>query len=139
MSDPFLDIAPATETVAGVPVTGVTLHMVAGLMTKSPVLGAMIAGGTVDAAQLAGAAPDAVTALVLAAIGRPGDAAAEEKFKGLPLGLQAQFLDAAIRATFPEGVGPFKETLLRLASALKVSAADAGDDAAAGSPAPSRG
>lgn len=138
MSDPFLDIAPASETVAGVPVTGVTLRMVAGLMAKSPVLGAMIGGGTVDAAQLAGAAPDAVTALVTAAIGRPGDAAAEAKFDGLPLGLQAQFLDAAIRVTFPEGIGPFKDRLLRLASALTVSAPAAGDAAPAASPAPSR-
>jgi hypothetical protein len=135
MSDPFLDIAPATETVAGVTVTGVSLRVIAGLVARSPVLADLLAGGTLQADRLLAAAPDAVAAVVAAAIGRAGDAAAEAKFDGLPLGLQVQFLDAAIRATFPEGIAPFKDRLLRLASALTVSAAAAGDDAPAASPA----
>ena len=133
MADPLLDIAPATETVAGLTVTGVSLRSVAGLMVRFSVLADLFGGGTVEANKMLAAAPDAVSAVIAAAIGRAGDQAVEKKIDGLPLGTQADLLDAAIRLTFPRGIGPFRDRLVQLASSLTVAPL-AGDGAAPASP-----
>ena len=121
MADPLLDIAPATETVAGLTVTGVSLRSVAGLMVRFSVLAELFGGGPVEANKMLAAAPDAVSAVIAAAIGRAGDDAAEKKIDDLPLGTQADLLDAAIRLTFPRGIGPFRDRLVQLASSLTVA------------------
>jgi hypothetical protein len=131
--DPLLDIALATETVAGLTVTGVSLRGVAKLMRRFDVLADLFAGGVVESARIIDKAPDAIAAVLAAAIGRPGDEAAEKKLDDLPLGTQAELLDAAIRLTFPGGIGPFKDRLVQLASSLTVAQL-AGDGAAPASP-----
>ena len=133
MADPLLDIAPATETVAGLTVTGVSLRSVAGLMVRFSVLADLFGGGTVEANKMLAAAPDAVSAVIAAAIGRAGDQAAEKKIDDLPLGTQADLLDAAIRLTFPRGIGPFRDRLVQLASSLTVAPL-VGDGGASASP-----
>ena len=132
--DPLLDIAPASEVIAGLTVTGVSLRGVAKIMARQPILAELFGGGTVDLTRALAAAPDAVAAFVAAAIGRAGDDAAEAAIDNLALGTQAQLLDAAIRYTFPEGIAPFKDRLLRLASALTVNAVEGADGAAQASP-----
>jgi hypothetical protein len=129
--DPFLDIAPVTQTIAGLTVTGVSLRRVAALMVQFPVLAGMFKGGGVDASNLMEAGPDVVTAVIAAAAGRTGDKAAEKKIDDLALGTQAELLLAAVRATFPDGVDPFKDRLLQLASLLTVTSAAGGDVAEA--------
>jgi hypothetical protein len=136
MADPLLDIAPATETVAGLTVSGVSLRSVAGLMVRFSVLADLFGGGTVEANKMLAAAPDTVSAVIAAAIGRAGDQAAEKKIDDLPLGTQADLLDAAIRLTFPRGIGPFRDRLVQLASSLTVAPL-AGDGGAPASPAQS--
>ena len=133
MNDPLLDIAPATETVAGLTVTGVSLRSVAGLMVRFSVLADLFGGGTVEVSKMLAVAPDAVSAVIAAAIGRPGDQAAEKKIDDMPLGTQADLLDAAIRLTFPRGIGPFRDRLVQLASSLTVAPL-AGDGGAPVSP-----
>jgi hypothetical protein len=133
MADPLLDIAPATETVAGLTVTGVSLRSIAGVMVRFSVLGDLFGGGTVEANKMLAVAPDAVSAVIAAAIGRAGDQAAEKKIDDLPLGTQADLLDAAIRLTFPRGIGPFRDRLVQLASSLTVAPL-AGDGATPASP-----
>jgi hypothetical protein len=129
--DPLLDIAPATETVAGVPITGVSLSGLAVVMRKHDVLADLFKGGTVDATKVLATAPATVCAVIAAAAGRPGDEAAEKAIDKLPLGTQAELLDATVRLTFPQGIAPFRDRLLQLASLLTVAPVAASDAAEA--------
>ena len=131
--DPLLDIAPATETVAGIKLTGVSLHGVADLMRRFDVLADLFAGGVVESGKVLAKAPDTVVAVLAAAAGRPNDEAAEKKLATLPLGTQAELLDATVRLTFPGGIGPFRDRLVQLASTLR-SEPLAADGAAPASP-----
>jgi hypothetical protein len=124
-SDPFLDIAPAAEMVAGVPVPGLTFESLAALMNRFALLAGLFAGGTVDAAQMLAAGPEAAAAFMAAGIGRLGDAAVEGKFRTLPVGTQVAFLDATIRASFPDGLQSFRDRLVRLAAVLAVDTGEA--------------
>jgi ABC-type tungstate transport system substrate-binding protein len=131
--DPLLDIAPATETVPGfpLPVTGMSLHAVAEVMRRHNVLAELFSGGTVDAARMLAKAPDTVVAVIAAAVGRPADEVAEQAIAKLPLGTQTRLLDRAVALTFPEGLAPFRDRLVQLASSLTIAPV-AGDGAAAG-------
>jgi hypothetical protein len=111
-------------------VTGVSLRSVAGLMVRFSVLADPVrrrhGGGNQDVGGGAGRG-------VRRDCGRAGDQAAEKKIVDLPLGTQADLLDAAIRLTFPRGIGPFRDRLVQLAFSLTVAPL-AGDGAAAALP-----
>jgi hypothetical protein len=137
MGDPLLDIAPASEKVAGQTVTGVSFAGVVKLMRRFPVI-AQLFKGSVTADEMMDAGPDAVAAILAASISRPDDAEAEKALTVWPLGRQVELLDAAIRATFPDGVGRFRDRLLQLAGVLADEPPPqqpAGSDAAEASPA----
>lgn len=110
----LLSIAPLTETVHGVTVTGVSLAGVAHLLAKFPELRMLMAGKEVDANDLITLAPQAVAEIIAAGVGFPGDGEQVEHAQTLSLELQADFLEAILRLTMPKGVGPFVEKITKL-------------------------
>lgn len=73
----------------------------------------------VDWAALSGGA---VSALIAAAVGKPGDVAAEAFFRArLVAGEQAKLLSAIIRLSFPEGVAPLVELVQTIINATPSS------------------
>ncbi|MHB2169966.1 phage pre-tape measure protein [Alsobacter sp. R-9] len=111
----LLDLAPATETVRGVTVYGVSAEGIAVLLRRFPELRTLMTGGAVDAEALLKAAPEAVKAIIAAGIGHPGSTEQEEAAARLPIEIQADFLEAIIRTTLPSGFGPFAERVKALA------------------------
>lgn len=117
----LVDIAPATTTVAGVEVFGVSARGIAYLLNRFPQLRMLMAGGEVSAEDLITMAPDAVSAIIAAGTGTPGVTAAEEAADRLSLDMQADFLTAILRLTMPKGVSPFVEKLTTLGNTLGVN------------------
>jgi hypothetical protein len=120
----LLDLAPSTRTVrAGggdVAVYGVSAKGIAALLTQFPNLKTLFTGGQIamDAESIATIAPDAVSAIIAAGCGYPGDAKAIAKVDTLPVAEQAALLNAIVDLTMPEGVGPFVEALMSLMAKL---------------------
>lgn len=114
----LLDIAPATEQVAGVAVYGVSARGLAHLLGKFPELRKAMSGVGVSMEDVAKAAPDAISAIIAAGVGKPGDEETEELADRLPLEVQAEFLEAIIRLTMPKGVNPFLQRLATLGIAF---------------------
>jgi hypothetical protein len=131
MPKSLLDLVEATETVAEVPVYGLSIEGVATLLLRFPELRALMGGGDVDANALASKAPAAVGAIVAAGLGHPGEDAHELAARRLSINTQLDFLAAILRLTFPQGVGPFVEKLTALGAALAVPAPSAPEGASA--------
>lgn len=121
----LLDIAPATETVSGVPVRGVSARGVAYLLALFPELRSLVTGRefTMDAQRLMVMAPEAIAAIIAVGCGYIPDGTpeglerqtkAEAHAATLNVDIQAEFLAAIIRVSLPGGVGPFVERLERL-------------------------
>ena len=94
--------------------TGITLESLGSLIDRFPEIKKAFGGKTADeinAASVLKMAPSIVGAVVAAGIGRPGDKKEEEKAKQLTIGEQMILVGAILKATFPQGVGPFVEQL----------------------------
>lgn len=120
----LLDLAPSTRTVrAGggdVAVYGVSAKGIAALLVQFPQLKTLFTGGklAVDPESIASVAPDAVSAIIAAGCGYPGDAKAIKAAEQLPVGEQAKLLDAIVDLTMPDGPRPFVEALTALMAKL---------------------
>lgn len=110
----LLDIAPQSEKVAGVDVTGVSIKGIISLIGRFPELKAMLSGQRVDAETMQKLAPDAVAAIIAAGCGSPGDPKAEDIAATMGLERQLDFIEAIIRMTMPGGFGPFVARLEKL-------------------------
>lgn len=113
----LIDIAPATEQVAGVTVYGVSLGGVARLLGRFPELRKIMSGVETAPADLLAMAPAAIAAIIAEGVGTP-DEDGERLASRLSIDLQVEFLAAVMRLTMPKGVGPFVETMLGLGLAL---------------------
>lgn len=128
----LLDLAPSTRTVraggSDVAVYGVSALGIAALLSQFPALLKMFAGGTLEANPKAifENAPDAVSALIAAGCGYPGNKDAIKKAESLPVGEQVALVNAILDLTMPQGIGPFVEEVTKLMGRL--SLADLGKD-----------
>lgn len=135
----LLDLAPSTVTVHGVRVYGVSLEGIALLIGRFPELRTLISGGSLDVTfeQVLERAPAAVSAIIAAGTGNPGDAKHEEAAKRLGLEMQADFLEAIVKATMPAGFGPFVKRIEAWASKLGGQPSEASATAPASTSPPS--
>jgi hypothetical protein len=123
------DIAAATETVAGVPVYGVSAKGIAILLNRFPVIRQLFGGQEIDFTPdlITTLAPDAIACIIAAGTGSPGDPKAEEAASKLSIQIQADMLDKIITLTMPNGVGPFVAMIERIGATLGVNAPGAED------------
>lgn len=131
------DLAASTDSVAGVPVYGVSAKGIAILLTRFPVVRDLFGGQAVDftAEMISTLAPDAVACVIACGTGTPGDAEQEAAASKLSVNVQAEMLDKIITLTMPNGVGPFVAMIARLGTLMGVTP-DAAAEAADGSKAP---
>jgi hypothetical protein len=125
MATGLLDVAFVTEEVAGVRIAGVSALGISYLLARFPEFRMMLTGREVKVDQLMTLAPDAIAAVIacgcgVVPTGKEGDEKrqhdAEAKAASIPIGVQADFLEAILRVTMPQGVGPFVARLERLAA-----------------------
>jgi hypothetical protein len=128
----LLDIGPLTEQVSvggkSVTVHGVTPEGFFYIIEKFPDLRNILGGGKLDPAALIVTAPAAVAfALAVATTDRSlyslagWREAIDEAAKvavNLPAHYQMELFQAALRLTFPDGIGPFMQAVERLATSI---------------------
>lgn len=118
------DVLPPSEKVSWktssgdqhVDVIGISARGIAVLVSKFPVLLRILATGSKNVSfdEIKKAAPDAVAAIIAAACGGLEDPAAEAAADRLPIGVQMKIFKAMGKVTFPDGFGPFVESLQSL-------------------------
>jgi hypothetical protein len=86
----------------------------------------LMTGQEVEAAQLMAMGGDAVSAVIAAGCGYPGDEKAEAVAGKLSLDAQADLLASILRLTLPKGIGPFVEKLTALGGILDAAPSDTG-------------
>jgi hypothetical protein len=117
----LIDVGELSETVnirgVEVPVTGISGRGLLGLLEKFPEVRKLFAARAdeVDDTAWAKLAPDALASVIAAGTGTPGDEAAIEVANGLPVSVQLELIEAILRLTFPDGLGPFVERMTSLA------------------------
>lgn len=121
----LLDIAPAAETVrvrgVDLSITGISANGLASLLTNHPELRSLFTGGEdIDTTALLGMGGTVVAAIIAAGTGDPGNPTAIEVADKLGIADQATIMEAILRHTLPDGIGPFAEKLSALAAALGV-------------------
>jgi hypothetical protein len=125
----LLDIGDATEevTVRGksLTITGVSAKGVLVLLDRFPEVRKLLTnfGKDVKAKDLLELAPEAIACVIACASGSPGNKKAEAVAASLGVGDQLEILEATLRLTFPQGLGPFVAKLDRLASSGNVPGA----------------
>lgn len=121
--DGLLVIAPLSESVdirgAAVPVGGLSAQAIAGLLYRFPEIMKMWGSKKWDAATLLSLSDQVVAAIVASACPRIDEANAMH----LSLDEKAELIGAVLRLTMPRGIGPFMETLTRIAGAVSVETA----------------
>jgi len=111
----LLDIAPVAETVTingtDVQVSGVSAKGIAHLLARFPEIRMAMTGRGVDASRWLEIGGDAITAIIAAGVGHPGDEKYEAAADGLPIDAQIELVAAILKVTMPGGPGPFVEKL----------------------------
>jgi len=122
----FTDVAGVAQkhvTVRGVliPIFGISIRGVVMLFNRFPEIREKWANRDEDeeanlftGEDLQDLAPRAVSAILAAGIGHPGDPEQEEIADGLGAGEQAELLMEILEATFPRGLAPFVDKLRAL-------------------------
>jgi hypothetical protein len=129
----LLDLENAAETVKvggkDIPVYGLSTAGIVAILRRFPQLREMLSGEEVEltAELLYDLAPDAVAALIAASCGHPGDETAERVASRLTITQQADLLEATIRLTMPDGLGPFVARLAEMGQAMGLSTDETAD------------
>ncbi len=110
----LIDIAALSETVrfggAEIPVRGLSARGLANLLAGFPEIRRLMAGaGEISAETIFELGPSVAEAILA-----EGLRASPEEVAELPLQLQLETLEAMVRLTMPEGVGPFVDRLAKL-------------------------
>jgi hypothetical protein len=117
------DIAPAHAKVMvqgkEVDVRGISAKMIAALLGRFPEMKLVMAGRSVETANLFQLAPTAIAAIIAAGTGNAGDEKVETLIEDFPIEDQANLLEAIGRLTFPSGIGPFVERIMALSAAVE--------------------
>lgn len=120
------DLSGAAETVEVrgqmVDVYGVSAKGAGHLLAKYPELRKLFSGVDVDTDVLMELGGDIVAAVIAAGTGSPGDHKTEEMACKLSISEQADLLEAVLRLTLPQGIGPFVARLEGLGGVLNVAA-----------------
>jgi hypothetical protein len=119
----LLDVLQRVEKVKvsdeqSVDVIGLSSKAIGVLIERFPDLISIMTGSGGDIAKLRKSAPEAIAALIAAATGDPGNVDAEAVAERLPVGVQMNILKAMGRVTFPDGFGPFVESLQELSGGI---------------------
>lgn len=134
----LVDIARAAETVSirgqEVEVTGIGAGAIAALLARFPELRRMFSGREPALDQLLAMGGEIVNAIIAAGTGAAGDRDAEAAADGLNVEEQLALLEAILRATLPNGIGPFMDKLMALGAVVGVD--ERSLDAAASAVAP---
>jgi hypothetical protein len=125
----LFDIAPATEsvTVSGhaIPVYGVSASSILMILGRFPELVDAYREGETDILKmLLRHGGSALSALIAAACGYPGDAKAEQHAAMLPADAQIEIAASAVRLTMPEGASPFLARVGDLLATFGLTASD---------------
>lgn len=120
----LIDIAPSKRTVHyngdDIPVPGVSAKGLAYLFDRFPDIAAALSGGEASIDRLRSISGDAVSAIIAAGCGYPGNADVESKAEAMPLDAQVDFIVAIMKQTMPKGVGPFVDKVKALTDAFTV-------------------
>jgi hypothetical protein len=109
----LIDIAGISEIVTlngrDIVVHGLSARDLAKLLKRFPELLSLIQGGNIEAVDLFERVPEALEAVIAAAIGAP-----EEQISRLPAAVQMALLEVAMSMTMPGGLGPFVARVTRI-------------------------
>lgn len=139
----LLDIASVSEMITvpapkdktqEVEVFGVSAEGIAMLFKRFPEIRMMMTGQALEKDRLAELAPAAIASIIAAATGHPGNKKAELIASRLPLESQLDILEAAVKLTMPNGIGPFVKRFQSLAEMLGTSDESTITEAATKSP-----
>lgn len=118
----LLEILPGGKLVAigqgHVEVFGVSFSDLGKLVQRFPELVDQMFSGKIDAATLLVTVPGAVVPLLASGLGRLGDEAVEKRLGQLNAYDQLELAAEVIKATMPDGPGPFLERLKKLGGAI---------------------
>jgi hypothetical protein len=117
----FADIVPRIERVdiggTVIEMRGLSAPRCFELVTEFPAIIGLLSGNP-DVAKLLFQLPQAAAAIACEGLRRPKDKKLREDFNNLALGDQVKLLTAVIKATMPDGPGPFVEMLATLGLTL---------------------
>lgn len=121
----LIDIASATETVAGVQIHALSGSDIAELLGRFVQLRQLMTGVAVSSEDLVTMAPEAVAAVIASSTMTVREKAdpeikqlSEKAAASLAVGTQVDFLDAIIRLSIPSGISSFMERLAGLTAGL---------------------
>lgn len=128
MSNDFFEISPIKQKVTietgegerDYLVIGIPFKIFLDLVARFPDLGKIIEGGTIDVPSVMQYGADAVASLVAAGWGMPNDKKAEEKAATLMPEQTLDFLHGILKATMPNGLGPFKAKLDAIGAIVQI-------------------
>lgn len=116
----LLDIAPKYAEIEGVTVPGISAEGIAHILNQFPEIQRLVQGRDVPAEEIMQRFPLAVSVIIAAGCGHPGDKDHEAAAARLSIETQLDFLQTIMRVTFPNGLMSFVERVTRLASGLDV-------------------
>jgi hypothetical protein len=130
----LLDIAPLQKevTVRNVKllVGGISATGIVSLMTEFPEIKNKLAGMDVKITpeRVVQMGPEVVCGIIAAGLGHPGDEAYKHKASELVIGEQFDIIVKILEVTFPQGVGPFAESLRGIARDAGIDVSGWGQD-----------
>ena len=108
----FADIAPAIERVeirgTVIEMRGITMERCFELVAEFPATMGLFSG-KIDVQKLMIEMPQAVAAIACESLQKPKDKKEREAFRKLAFGDQAKIISKVLKATMPDGQGPFVE------------------------------
>lgn len=116
----ILDLLPETLPVRindqDVEVTGVSVKGVVALFRRFPEIRTIMSGrgSELNGQDVIDKLPDSVPAIIAAGCGQIDNPAAEDIVSRLPLSEQVELLEAVLKLTFKDGIGPFAAKLAAL-------------------------
>lgn len=104
-----------------IPVYGVGMAKIAGLLLRFPVLQQMFSGEEIEMSALTVAGEGAITAALCAATRQKETEEIAEALGRIPLDIQFDIIAASIELTMPEGFGPFVEKIRALGEKMNLT------------------
>jgi hypothetical protein len=88
---------------------GIGVQSALSIYSRFPELKELSSGGkkNISAERIFEIAPGAISAIIAAGFGQPGNDKAERNATNLPMQIQLNLIEAIIRCTMPDGAGPF--------------------------------
>lgn len=139
----LLDIGPLTEEVeirgARLTVQGLTAGHIFQLFAEFPEMRVLLEMGQADPKEvMLRLAPDLLGRIIAIGTGSPNDKEVEAKAKTMGASDQLAILSAVFRLSFPQGIGPFVDSITKMVSATmtELPPDGLGDSARAAMPSP---